>query len=157
YDRLTASFERHGMKTVPIFLAWSGPKSKAVGDLLRQFLADVVPGVEPFISFLDIEAGSNWQDRLHDRLSMSRLGLLIITSENVGNPWMHFEAGVLSGKGRRVIPYFVDIEPGEVPRGPLDRLQAKRIDRDSTWELTRLVADVAANPNRSAVDDVRAV
>ncbi len=145
------------MNSVPIFIAWSGPKSKAIGELVSKFLPNVVKGIKPFVSFLDIEAGTNWQDKLHDTLSMSRLGLLFITSENIGNPWIHFEAGVLSGKGRRVIPYFADIELGQGPRGPLERLQAKRLDRDSAWELTQIVANIAANPNRNAADDLRAV
>jgi hypothetical protein len=36
-----------------------------------------------------------------------------------------------------VIPYLIDLEPSDILPGPLTQFQAKRADRDGTWELIR--------------------
>ena len=79
-----------------IFLCWSGERSRQFATAASQFLTDIFDDVvEPVISS-DIEKGAVWFEDLSDTLRQARVGLLCLTPEAVGSPWIHFEAGILA-------------------------------------------------------------
>jgi hypothetical protein len=72
-------------------------------------------------------------------------------------PWVLFEAGALSKTLDRtyVIPYLIDLEPSDILPGPLTQFQAKRADREGTWELVRTLNGKL--DNLLAVDQLKRV
>jgi hypothetical protein len=79
-----------------VFISWSGDRSKRVGDLLRKWIPGVLQAVKPYFSPDDVAKGSRWSGEIAKELEASRVGLLVLTPENVEAPWLMFEAGALA-------------------------------------------------------------
>jgi hypothetical protein len=47
-----------------IFISWSGNRSKAIAELLKRWIKQVLQGTQPWISTQDIESGSLWFSEL---------------------------------------------------------------------------------------------
>jgi len=69
-------------------------------------------------------------------LEACNFGILCVTRENVGSPWVLFEAGALakSMQGSRVIPLLLDLEFRDIT-GPLAQFQAKKVERTGLLEV----------------------
>ena len=79
-----------------IFICCSGERSRQFADAASVFLKTMFGDtVQPEISS-DIEKGAVWFEDLSDTLRQARVGLLCLTPEAVGSPWLHFEAGILA-------------------------------------------------------------
>jgi hypothetical protein len=114
-----------------VFVAWSGTSSKQVGLLVHKWLGDVFhTTISVFISPVDIAPGSIWPDELWTNLLVADFGIICLTPENLGNVWLHFEAGVIAkgfpDKDARLCPLLFALEPGALT-GPLGAL------RQATW------------------------
>lgn len=99
-----------------IFLSWSGARSHAVAELLKDWLSSVIQASRPWISSQDIDKGSLWFDDINDRLRETSTGIVCLTQENKNQPWILFEAGALA-KGltkARVCTLLIDLEPKDV-------------------------------------------
>jgi hypothetical protein len=83
-----------------IFLSWSKQRSGALANELRDWLPRVIQSLHPWMSHSDIEKGSQWFLEVGRSLARSKIGIICLTPENIGNPWLLFEAGALS-KGRK--------------------------------------------------------
>ena len=79
-----------------VFLSWSGEKSRAVAEALREWLPKVLQEVEPLMSSEDISAGVRWQYLISEALEGSSVGILCVTRENQSAPWLNFEAGAIA-------------------------------------------------------------
>ena len=115
-----------------VFISWSQERAKIVASALHEWLPTLLDGIEPFISSSEI------LDRpittMDEMLSKSPTGIWVVTSESSGDSWPVFECGALSRNGP-VVPYLIDIEPGDLP-APIRVLhQARR----STLADTRLL------------------
>lgn len=123
-----------------LFISWSGDRSRAVAEALRDWLPDVIQSVDAWISSQDINAGARWSSEISEQLSETKFGVLCLTRENQEAPWILFEAGALAKTLRDafVVPYLVDLQPSDL-QGPLTQFQAQQRDRDGTWELVRSV------------------
>lgn len=86
----------------------------------------------------DIAAGALWSQEVSEALSATDLGVLCVTSRNQRSPWLNFEAGALAKalNQSRVIPYLIDLSPGEL-EGPLQQFQAAVADESGSWSLCR--------------------
>ena len=103
----------------PIFLSWSGPRSRSVAELLRRWLPDVIQLVEPFMSEEDIAKGTIWFDKISDALKQSSFGIVCITAESQTAQWLMFEAGAMCKEMTtdRVCPLCIKLEENR-RRGP---------------------------------------
>lgn len=124
-----------------IFMSWSGPRSKIVAERLRDWLPDVISNISIWVSSADIDAGARWNHEVQRELGETQFGVLCLTRSNMVAPWLLFEAGALA-KGvekSHVCPYLIDLQPAEIPPGPLTQFQAKRADRHGTWDLVKTI------------------
>lgn len=119
-----------------VFLSWSGPKSKAVAEILRDWLPNVIQALEPWMSSEDIDKGAAWDAEIARSLADSKAGVVCVTPENQNAPWLNFEAGALSHVVSKtmVCTYLVGIRAVEVT-GPLSRFQATEADEEHTRKL----------------------
>lgn len=125
-----------------VFLSWSGEKSHAVAALLHAWLPRLVPGAKPWMSASDIPSGARWTEELTMALRSSEAALVLLAASNHSNPWLLYEAGVLSavcGSGR-LTPILLDLPTQSVP-GPLSHFQSVQCDLAG---VDRLVASLRA-------------
>jgi hypothetical protein len=97
-------------------------------DALRDWLPGVLHEVEPWMSKSDISAGARWSTDIGKQLETTDFGIICVTPENAGEPWINFEAGSLARRlaDARVIPYLIGMTtPAELPAGPLSQFQSK--------------------------------
>jgi TIR domain len=73
-----------------VFISWSGEQSKKLADAIRAWLQPVLQSVEPYFSHVDIDTGARWYSELVEALEKSNVGLIILTQENLNNPWIMF-------------------------------------------------------------------
>jgi hypothetical protein len=120
-----------------LFISWSGDTSGSVATALRQWIPDVLQTVEPWMSQTDIDAGARWSRDIDKELGETKFGIICLTKDNYSAPWILFEAGALAKTidDTFVCPYLIDLEPSDVPNGPLTQFQAKRANEKETWEL----------------------
>lgn len=123
-----------------IFISWSGPRSRAVAQVMRQWLSDVFQQAEPWMSEHDVDAGSRWSHQLSGMLEQCQLGIICVTPENQEAPWLLFEAGCLAKavQTSRVIPYIVGMGPSEV-KYPLAQFQAAEATESGTLKLLKSI------------------
>jgi hypothetical protein len=99
-----------------VFLSWSGNRSKAVAELLSEWLSCVIQAVRPWISTRDLDRGSLWFGEINDQLQETTIGIICLTQENRARPWILFEAGALA-KGlstSRVCTFLIDLDPQDI-------------------------------------------
>jgi hypothetical protein len=108
-----------------------------LAEALRDHLPKIVPGLDPFISS-EIGKGTLWFDELAERIENSSAGLICLTPENLGSPWVHYEAGALaknfSREPGRIFTYLFGLQPSEVT-GPLAAYQSTVASREDTARL----------------------
>jgi TIR domain len=119
-----------------VFISWSGATSRAVAEALYEWLPSVIQAVDPWMSSEDIPKGAEWQGELLERLQKTKIGIVCLTPDNLGSPWLLFEAGALSKAlgQNRVCPYLFGLEPGDVER-PLGIFQSTKADKTDTIKL----------------------
>jgi hypothetical protein len=123
-----------------IFISWSGERSHAVAQALRDWLPDVVQALEPWLSSTDIDAGTRWTTEIATKLEATSFGVLCLTRDNTNAPWVLFEAGALSKmlESSRVCPYVVDFELSEL-RPPLNQFHAVQATKGGTLVLLQSI------------------
>lgn len=134
-----------------VFLSWSGNRSKAIAEVVRNWLPSVLQAVRPYFSPDDVSKGSRWSSEIAKELEASRIALLFITPENPEAPWLVFEAGALSKNLDRskVCPLlFGDIDPTDI-KGPLVQFQAAKF---SKIEMKRVLKMINAELGEAALN-----
>lgn len=121
----------------PVFLSWSGPRSKSAAEAFCEWLPQIIQNVKPFYSPNDIEKGARWSEEIRTKLESIHYGLIFLTPENQHAPWIQFEAGALSKLDRsRVVPIVLDMRPADVT-GPLAQLQVVSFNKTDIFKLVR--------------------
>ncbi|EJK2108241.1 toll/interleukin-1 receptor domain-containing protein [Vibrio cholerae] len=121
-----------------IFISWSGNRSKAVAELLDEWLQCVIQAVDPWMSSKDIDRGALWFSEINDQLQNTTIGIICLTQENLNKPWILFEAGALA-KGlteSRVCTFLIDVQPTDIGT-PLSQFNHTFPDKEGLWELVR--------------------
>lgn len=123
-----------------VFISWSGPRSKAMAEALRNLLPSIVQVCTFWISSHDIDAGDRWGSTLARELEQTRFGILCLTSENLAAPWLLFEAGALSKvvDGTNVCPLLLDVRQADI-KGPLAQFQSVEADKEGVRKLVKAI------------------
>lgn len=123
-----------------LFVSWSGETSHKVALLLKQRLPTILPGIEPWVSSVDIAKGVRWSYEIAQQLDDCNFGIVCIDSSNLKSNWRNFEAGALSKSldNGRVAPFLVGQTPSEVD-GPLSQLQMTTV---SVSDVRRLIKSI---------------
>lgn len=130
-----------------VFISWSGNISEKIATILSDWLPDVLPEIEPWMSKQDVMHGENWPIVLSKELAEIDYGILCLTSENLNAPWILFEAGALSKnfEKSRVMPLVYDVEINEIP-SPLSFLQAKTLEQAGIWDMVKALNSLSSKP-----------
>ena len=90
--------ERLGVPVMRVFICWSRDRSKAIAHALHDLLPQALPGLTRESIFIseEIDKGAEWFQAVRSGLASARAGIIVLTYENIGSPWMHFEAGALA-------------------------------------------------------------
>lgn len=127
-----------------VFISWSGEPSREVAKSLRTGIKSVFDKIVPFVSDVDIEAGSRGLQVIEDALQGSGFGIIVVTPDNMEAPWLNFEAGALSkalgDAENRVVPLLIGFTTISQLTGPLSQFQARIA---STSTIRGLLHDLA--------------
>ena len=123
-----------------VFISWSGERSRAIAEAIRRWLPGVLQAVKPYFSPDDIAKGARWSSEIAKELEISKLGLLILTPENLESAWLMFEAGALAKnlEKSKVCPLLFDLEPTDI-KGPLVQFQAARFGADEMKRVVKMI------------------
>lgn len=119
-----------------VFVSWSGQRSKAVAELLSDWIKCVLQASQPWISTRDIDKGAIWFSEISDQLRETAAGIVCLTQENKNKPWILFETGALA-KGlstNRVCTFLIDLSPSDI-EDPLAQFNHTSPERSSMWGL----------------------
>jgi len=123
------------LERLKLFITWSGDRSRKVGEALRDWLPDVFPLLDPFLSTEDIEKGAKWNQVISGALEKSDLAIICLTPENLKSPWLLFEAGAIAKHAEsRVWTYLFGLGYTDV-KDPLSQFQHTAATKDDTKKL----------------------
>lgn len=123
-----------------VFISWSGKRSQALANMLRDWLPNVIQAIKPWMSDVDIDKGSRWSKDIALQLEESKVGIICLTPENLEAPWILFEAGALSKSLEKtyVCPFLFKIDPSDI-KGPLVQFQATKANKNDTQKLLHTI------------------
>jgi hypothetical protein len=130
-----------------IFISWSGERSQALADAIKDWLKPILHFAHPWLSTADIKSGDRWSIEIAKELQDTNFGILCVTSDNLNAPWLLFEAGALAKSidDGRVIPLLLDLEKSDLS-GPLTQFQAEKTDMAGIKKLAESLNKAAATP-----------
>ncbi len=120
-----------------VFICWSGERSRAVADLLDDWIQCVLQAATPWMS-KDIDKGSPWFSDIMDQLKDTKIGIVCLTKANKEEPWILFESGALA-KGlpsSRVCTLLIDLDSTGVSN-PLAQFNHTLPDKEGIYELIK--------------------
>ena len=121
-----------------VFITWSGKRSKAIAEALRDWLPKIIQTTDPWMSEHDIAKGTRWPLEIAGHLNEARFGLICLTPTNLDAPWLLFEAGALSKTIKEadayVWTYLFDVEYTNV-EWPLAQFQHTKAEKEDTRKL----------------------
>jgi hypothetical protein len=121
-----------------VFISWSGNRSKAVAEVLSEWIKCALQAARPWISAQNIDRGALWFNEIQTQLQNTSVGIVCLTQDNKVKPWILFESGALA-KGlsaSRVCTFLVDLSPADI-ENPLAQFNHTLPNSDSMWELLR--------------------
>ncbi|MFJ7796945.1 TIR domain-containing protein [Pseudomonas sp. NPDC096950] len=123
-----------------VFISWSGPVSRRLGEAIRDWLPGVLQLVTPYFTPSDIEKGGRWASDIAKELSSSEIGILCITRDNIHSDWILFEAGALSKSLDKsyVCPILFGISNTDLS-GPLKQFQTTEFSKPDFHKLISLI------------------
>ena len=126
-----------------VFLSWSGEKSRAVAEALREWLPYINSEIQPWMSGIDIEPGARWSNAIAEELDATSFGIVCVTRDNQSSPWLNFEAGALAKKldTSRVVPLAIDLKPSDVKQ-PLGQFEVKQMTEAGILRVVTLLDEL---------------
>lgn len=119
-----------------VFISWSGNRSKAIAELLDEWLQCVLQTIDPWISTQDISKGTLWNNEINNQLKGINTGIICLTRENKNSPWILFETGALA-KGissNRVCTFLIDLQTQDIS-DPLAQFNHTLPTKDDMFKL----------------------
>lgn len=120
-----------------VFLSWAGDTSHKCALALREWLPCVINPLIPYVSSQDIDKGARWSIDIAKELYNSQVGIICLTKESIGSPWLNFEAGALSRTVEEptlVMPILFDLKTSEF-HGPLLQFQCAIFEQQNMLKL----------------------
>jgi hypothetical protein len=130
---------RHGK--LGVFLSWSGDRSRAIAEILDQWLPKVLQQkVQPYFTPDDIAKGAQWPSEITAALEECEVGIICLTRENLREPWINFEAGALLKRmgGSRVCPILFNVSHAELEM-PLASFQTTAFDQKDMKRMLNMI------------------
>lgn len=123
-----------------VFISWSGERSRAAAEALRDWLPKIINALKPWLSVADIDKGARWGTEIATKLKDSKAGIICLTPNNLHSDWLLFEAGALSKtiENTYVCPFLIGLEPADV-KPPLAQFQATRATKKDVLKLLKKV------------------
>lgn len=123
-----------------VFISWSGPTSKNIAEIFRQWIPSVIQVVKPYYSPDDITKGTRWGTEIAKELDESKVGIICLTKDNLQSPWIMFEAGALSKNidKSKVCPMLFGVEPTDI-QGPLVQFQAAKFNKEEMKKVVKMI------------------
>lgn len=86
------------------------------------------------------QKGARWESEIAKELEASRVGLLILTPENIESAWLVFEAGALARnlEKSKVCPILCGLEPTDI-KGPLVQFQSARFNAPEMKRVVKMI------------------
>lgn len=133
-----------------IFISWSGARSRVLANALHDWIKNILPDSEPWLSEENMEAGSRWSLEIAHRLERSNVGVLCVTPENRYSAWLSFEAGAISKSLNEssVCPLLFDLKRDELD-GPLAQFQAVEFSAEGVTSLVKQLNELQQSPVRT--------
>ena len=125
-----------------------------MGEALRKWLPRMNQLIKPWMSAQDIGAGSMWFQETLTELKEAKFGIICLTSDNLAEPWIHFEAGALLdivGKSR-ICPYLLNLDPSDI-KGPLSNFQAKHAIKENTREMLVAISEIGNDIDKEIINE----
>lgn len=140
-----------------VFISWSGDLSRQLAEAFHKWLPGALQSVSPYFTPSDIEKGDRWNNEISKELEGSDVGVLFLTRENVGSPWLLYEAGALSKRldKSKVCPITIGIGHADLS-GPLRQFQATEFNEDDFRKLLKTINKASGDAalKEAVVDDV---
>lgn len=137
-----------------MFLSWSGPTSRGIALILKEWLSNVMQHADPWCSVEDIPAGAVWLDRLRLGLEDAKVGIVCVTAHNHQAPWVLFEAGSVWSalQSKKVLVFRYSIDAAQVV-GPLSVFQSHDgCSEEGCWQMVNSLNKESAD---GALSDVK--
>lgn len=130
-----------------LFISWSGPLSRAIANIVHEWLPTVIQAADPFMSEKDIDAGARGLDEISTQLKDIQVGVMCLTASNQTSAWLNFEAGALSKMINKtyVIPLAFDIDKGQIKQ-PLGQFQAKQFTESDILQVVITINKAIGSP-----------
>ncbi len=135
-----------------LFISWVGKQAETLGKGFREYLGDVVNGVEVFMSGSDIDKGTRWNDVLTENLHESSCAIVCLTPESLRHIWVAFEAGAISRAAggpeqakARIWTYLHGLEAKELQLTPFSSYQATGATKEETFRLIESINELSAD------------
>ncbi len=130
-----------------IFITWSGPRSRAVAEALKEYLPMMVNDFHPWLSTADIDKGANWRSELTAALNNARAGIICLTPSNLNAPWLLFEAGAIAKRVEEkplACTLLIGVKSSDLS-GPLALFQDTKPTRDDMLQLVKTMNGALGN------------
>lgn len=141
-----------------LFLSWSGERSKKLALIFNEWVLNVLPTLDIYISLKQIKPGERWIDNIGRGLQNNYTGIFFLVRENISSPWINFEAGAISKnvENSRVIPLLHNLTPEEIS-SPLTQFQAMSIDKESIYNVIETINDSINDSRRINNEQLRKI
>lgn len=111
-----------------------------MGETFSNWIPSVLQFVKPYFTPDDIEKGSRWSSEIAKELQESQIGIIVLTRDNLLNPWIMFEAGALSKQleKSKICPILFGLENTDLI-GPLVQFQATSFTKGDMKKLIKTI------------------
>jgi hypothetical protein len=135
-----------------VFISHGGNRSRALALKIDWFVRRLIQSTNPWVS-TGIDKGSKWEREIAQNLEQAGIGIVCLTSDNLNNRWMLFEAGALSKRfDDKVCTLLLDVTASQV-EPPLSQFQHTKSERDDVLKLVVTINKMVAEAKETPCND----
>ena len=122
-----------------VFISFSGEMSRDIALIFSKWLPKVLQFVKPYYSE-DMDKGIKWFNDIINGLKDSKIGIIILTPDNLNSKWIMFEAGAISNAvGKSLVcPILFKIKKSDIS-GPLSHFQISEFNNQEIRKLIKTI------------------